>query len=139
MTETVANLFDEAIKQYQAGESPAKLIPTFVDICHRSPKLDSAWTCLAWLYLLENRPQDALKAAQKANKINPYDAQSRINLALAMLDSKQAGVREHIEIAGQMMLASAEVNDLVMENIADGLKRKPEWTSLARVKQWLSE
>jgi predicted Zn-dependent protease len=139
MTETVANLFDEAIKQYQAGESAAKLIPTFVDICNRSPKLDSAWTCLSWLYLLENKPQDALKAAQKANKINPYDAQTRINLALAMLDCKQSGVREHIELAGQMMLASDEVHNLVMDNIADGLQRKPNWASLERVKKWLTE
>jgi predicted Zn-dependent protease len=139
MTEVVADLFDNAIKEYQAGENAAKLIPTFVDICNRSPKLDSAWTCLSWLYLLENRPQDALKAAQKANKINPYDAQTRINLALAMLETKQPGVREHIELAGQMMLASSEVNDLVMDNIADGLKRKPDWPSMERVKKWLNE
>jgi predicted Zn-dependent protease len=139
MTETVADLFDNAIKRYQDGESAGKLIPTFVDICNRSPKLDTAWTCLSWLYLLEDRPQDALKAAQKANKINPYDAQSRINLALAMLDTKQPGVREHVEMAGQMMLASEEINSQVMDNFADGLQRKPEWPSLERVKKWLIE
>jgi hypothetical protein len=58
MTETTtltpAELFDNAIKDYQAGESPAKLIPIFIDVCNRSPKLDSAWTCLSWLYLLDN-------------------------------------------------------------------------------------
>jgi predicted Zn-dependent protease len=108
MTETTtltpAELFDNAIKDYQAGENPAKLIPIFVDICNRSPKLDSAWTCLSWLYLLENKPQLAIKAAQKSMKIDPFDAQTRINLAAGMLEIKQSGVREHIEMALRLHL-----------------------------------
>jgi predicted Zn-dependent protease len=132
-------LFDSAIKDYQAGESPAKLIPVFIDICKQSPKLASAWTCLSWLHLLENQPQLALKAAQKAVKLESYDAQSRINLALAMLDSKQAGVREHIEVAQQMIDVDTETRDLVLENIKDGLTRKPDWDSYKRIQKWLFE
>jgi predicted Zn-dependent protease len=135
MTEstTVADIFDRAIKDYQAGESPAKLLPVFVDICNRAPKLDSAWTCLAWLYLLEDKPQLALKAAQKSMKIDPFDAQTRINLAAAMLETKQTGVREHIEMAKSLVEAAPEVREQVVENFKDGFARKPDWKSLKRI------
>ncbi len=135
MTEatTVADLFDRAIKDYQAGESPAKLLPVFVDICNRSPKLDSAWTCLAWLYLLEGKPQLAIKAAQKSMKIDPFDAQTRINLAAAMLETKQSGVREHIEMAKSLVESAPEVREQVVENFKDGFTRKPDWPSLKRI------
>jgi predicted Zn-dependent protease len=138
-TTPAEKLFDSAIKDYQAGESPAKLIPVFIDICKQSPKLASAWTCLSWLHLLENQPELAFKAAQKAVKIEPYDAQSRINLALAMLDTKKPGVREHIEVAQQMMNVDTETHDLVFENIKDGLTRKPDWASYKRIEKWLLE
>jgi tetratricopeptide (TPR) repeat protein len=135
MAETItpAELFDNAIKDYQAGESPAKLIPIFIDICNRSPKLDSAWTCLSWLYLLENKPQLAIKAAQKSMKIDPFDAQTRINLAVGMLETKISGVREHIETAKSLVESAPEVREQVIENFKDGFSRKPDWQSLKRV------
>ncbi len=142
MTETttaVAELFDNAIKDYQAGESPAKLIPIFVDICNRSPKLDSAWTCLSWLYLLENKPQLAIKAAEKSMRIDPFDAQTRINLALALLEAKQPGVRQHVEMAQQLVDAAPEVKEQVVGNFQDGFNRKPEWESLKRIEKWIFE
>ncbi|AFY95472.1 hypothetical protein [Chamaesiphon minutus] len=141
MAETLApaELFDKAIQDYQAGESPAKLIPVFVDICNRSPKLDSAWTCLAWLYLLENKPQLALKAAQKSMKIDPFDAQTRINLAAAMLEVKQSGVREHIEMAKSLVEAAPEVREQVVTNFQDGFSRKPDWASLKRIEKLIFE
>jgi hypothetical protein len=136
-TTTVADLFDNAIKDYKAGESPAKLLPIFVDICNRSPKLDSAWTCLAWLYLLEDKPQLAIKAAQKSMKIDPFDAQTRINLVLGMLETKQSGVREHIEMAKSLVESADEVREQVRENFKDGFTRKPEWASLKRIETWI--
>jgi predicted Zn-dependent protease len=137
-TITPADLFDNAIKDYQAGKSPAELIPVFVNICNRSAKLASAWTCLSWLYLLEDKPQLALKAAQKAAKLEPYDAQSRINLVLAMLETKQSGVREHIHMIQQLIL-TPEIQEQVTENMKDGFSRKPEWASLKRIEAWISE
>jgi predicted Zn-dependent protease len=138
-TKAVADLFDNAIKDYQAGESPTKLIPIFVEICNKSPKLDSAWTCLAWLYLLENKPHLAIKAAQKSMKINPFDAQTQINLAAGMLETKQAGVREHVEMAKHLVESAPEVKEQVVENFKDGFTRKPEWASLKRIEKWIFE
>jgi predicted Zn-dependent protease len=135
----VAELFDNAIKDYQAGESPAKLIPIFVDVCNRSPKLDSAWTCLSWLYLLENKPQLAIKAAEKSMRIDPFDAQTRINLAIGLLEAKQPGVRQHIEMAQQLVAAAPEVKEQVIGNFKDGFSRKPEWESLKRIEKWIFE
>jgi tetratricopeptide (TPR) repeat protein len=139
MTETVETLFDQGIERYQSGESPADLIPLFKDVCERSPKSSPAWTCLAWLYLLDSKPSQAYKAAQKAVKLNPQDAQARVNLALAMLEIAKSGVREHIEVASQLIMAVPELRDEVKKNCEDGLSRKPEWKSMIRIQNWLFE
>jgi predicted Zn-dependent protease len=137
MTQTVETLFDEGIERYKKGEDPAELIPVFKEVCDRAPKSAAAWACLAWLYLLTDKPNAGLKAAQKAVKLNPQDPQGRVNLAVAMLDAGKPGVREHVEIAGQVMTVADDLKKEVMESINDGLVRKPDWKSLARVKQWL--
>lgn len=140
MTETtVEALFDQGLERYRAGESAAELLPLFKEVCDRTPKSSSAWTCLAWLYLLDNKPTQAVKAAQKAVKLNPQDPQARVNLAVAMLETAQKGVREHVEIAGQLVMAVPELRDEVKQNFEDGLSRKPDWKSLQRVKNWLFE
>ncbi|MBE9140438.1 hypothetical protein IQ254_25100 [Nodosilinea sp. LEGE 07088] len=137
MTQTVETLFDQGIERYKAGEDPAELIPVFKEVCDRAPKSSAAWACLAWLYLLTDKPNAGLKAAQKAVKLNPQDPQGRVNLAVAMLDAGKPGVREHVEIAAQVMSVAEDLRAEVMQSIDDGLTRKPDWKSLARVKQWL--
>lgn len=139
MTQTVESLFETGLERYKAGEEVASLIPTFKEVCDRAPKSSAAWACLAWLYMLDDKPNPAYKAAQKAVKLNPQDAQSRVNLALAMLDSNQAGVREHVDLAMQLMMIDDEVHNEVKQSIADGLSRKPDWKSLERVNKWLFE
>ena len=97
MAETVASLFESALERYKAGEEPTNLIPAFQEICDRSPKSSAAWTCLAWVYLLSNKPAVAVKAAQKAVKLHPHDAQARVNLAVALLETGQSGVRQCLQ------------------------------------------
>lgn len=139
MTDTVASLFESALERYKAGEEPEKLIPVFQEICDRSPKSSPAWTCLAWLYLLSNKSNSALKAAQKAVKLHPQDAQSRVNLAVAMLETGQKGVREHVDRAMQFIMVDSDMREEVKQNIADGMSRKPDWQSMERVRKWLFE
>lgn len=136
---TVEEMFDQGIERYKNGEEIASLIPTFKEVCDRAPKSSPAWTCLSWLYLLDSKPSPALKAAQKAVKLNPQDAQARINLAIAMLETAKTGVRDHVEVASQLMMAVPELNEEVQQNIEDGLKRKPNWKSLTRIQGWLFE
>ncbi|MGJ3245901.1 MAG: tetratricopeptide repeat protein [Elainellaceae cyanobacterium] len=139
MTQTVDELFDEGIERYQAGEEVAQLIPVFKDVCERAAKSSPAWTCLAWLYLLDDKPSQAYKAAQRAVKLNPEDPQARVNLAIAMLETDKKGVRSHIEMASQLVSAVPELRDEVKKNCEEGLSRKPDWESLIRVKTWLFE
>lgn len=139
MTQTLDALFDEGIERYKAGETPETLIPLFKDICERSRKSSSAWTCLAWLYLLTDKPSQAYDAASKAVKLNAQDPQARVNLAIAMLETSKKGVREHIEVAQQLITVVDEMRDEVQQNLEDGLTRKPNWKSLERVKAWLFE
>ncbi|MBE9186675.1 hypothetical protein IQ270_18790 [Microcoleus sp. LEGE 07076] len=136
---TPEELFKEGFDRYQAGEAPAHLIPVFKEVCEKAPKNGNAWASLAWLYLLENKPAPAQKAAKTAVKLNPHDPQARINLAVAILDLKEKGVRPHVEVAQQLLMASEELLDEVKKNFEEGLSRKPDWKSLARVKQWLFE
>ena len=137
-SQSVEALFDEGIERYQNGESTDTLIPFFKDICDRAKRNSPAWTCLSWLYLLSNKPNAAYKAAQKAVKLNREDAQARFNLTVAMLETKQKGVRSHIELLQQMMMID-ELRQEIEENCADGLKRKADWPSLIKVRDWILE
>ncbi|ACK64508.1 TPR repeat-containing protein [Rippkaea orientalis PCC 8801] len=137
MTESVETAFEQGLERYKQGEAPETLIPYFKDICDRAPKNSTAWTCLAWLYLLTDKPDRALKAASKSVKIDDRPPQARINLALAMLDTGAKGVRPHIEAVERIISLSDEIRQDIQENIEDGLTRKPDWKSLQRIKNWL--
>jgi predicted Zn-dependent protease len=139
MTQTVESLFDTGLERYKAGESPESLIPVFKEVCDRAPKSSAAWTCLAWLYLLDDKGNSAYKAAQKAVKIHPQDPQARVNLALAMLETNQKGLRQHIDFVQQILSVNPEWRDEIKNSIDDGLTRKPDWPSLLKVKNWLFE
>lgn len=137
MTEAVKSLFETGLERYQAGEGPDTLIPFFQDICDRAPKNGAAWSCLAWLYMLDNQPNKAHKAAQKSVKLEPNDPQNRVNLAMTMLEIGQPGVRQHVDAAKSVIAVSSELAHQVKENIEEGLSRNPDWDSLKRVKSWL--
>lgn len=139
MTESAISLFDAGLERYKAGEGPDTLIPVFQEICDRSPKTPAAWSCLAWLYLLDNQPDRAYKAAVKGVKLDPNAPQGRVNLVVAMLETEQTGVRKHIDIVKQQMEMDSQVRNDLFESLEDGLTRKPDWKSLNRVKRWLSE
>jgi len=139
MPETIDGLFDTAIERYKAGEPATDLIPVFKDLCDRAPKSSPAWTCLAWLYLLDDKAALAHKAAQKAVKLNPQDAQARVNLAVAMLETGQKGLREHVSFAQQLIFVNPDWREEIEQSMADGLQRKPGWESLQKVKNWILE
>lgn len=135
--ESIDELFESSLERYKAGVGPETLIPVFKDICDRAPKNSAAWTCLAWLYLLQNQPNQAYKAAQKAVKLSPQDPQARINMASAMLETNQTGVRQQIELVKQVLDFDAELRREIQENVEEGLTRKPDWNSLKRINNWL--
>ncbi|MGB8700635.1 MAG: hypothetical protein WCD18_14560 [Thermosynechococcaceae cyanobacterium] len=136
MSKSVEDLFNEGIERYKAGDAAEDLIPLFKEVCDRAQRNSPALTCLAWLYLLQDKPSLAYKAAQKAVKLNPEDPQARINLVMAMLETGQKGVRSHIEMIQQLLMVP-ELKTEVEQSLADGLERKPEWASLAKVKAWV--
>ena len=138
MSEEIEKIYDQALERYQAGEEPEVLIPVFKDICQQAPDLPYAWSSLAWLYLLNDQPNLALKAAKKGVKINRGAPQSRINLVLAMLALGEKGVRDHVEAAQYMISQRDELREEVETNIEDGLRRKPDWQELIKVKKWLT-
>jgi hypothetical protein len=70
-------------------------------------------------------------------KLNSQDPQARINLTLAMLETKAKGVRDQIAVVQQVLAVAPEMGDELRESINDGFKRRPDWPALLKVKSWL--
>jgi len=138
-TAQTQELFQEGLKLYEAKAPLVEVVPIFKEITKLEPKNCAAWTCLSWLYLLNNQPKLALEAARKAVPLGPTDAQARINLVLAMLETKQKGVREPMEQALQIVALDGDQAEQVAENINDGLTRRPDWAALLKVQGWLND
>ncbi len=137
--QTLETQFEEGISRYKEGESAEVLLPIFKDICTQAPKNSAAQTCLAWLYLLADKPNAGYKVAQRAVKLAPKDPQARINLAIAMLETGKSGVRDQIDLVSQVLFAVDELKAEIQENFEEGLRRKPDWKSLKRIQKWLFE
>jgi predicted Zn-dependent protease len=140
MTDAVTeapSLFEEALQRYQEGAPLPEVIDSFLTITQQEPRLSAGWTCLAWLQLLDNQPQVALRSARNAVKLNPQDPQARINLSLAMLETNAKGVREHIEWVLRVRVMAPELAEELDGSIADGLARRPDWQALQKVQAWL--
>ena len=137
LDQTEESLFEEALKRYKAGSSPDELIKDFQKITSNTPNNAAAWTCLSWLQLLCDIPQEALRSARYAVKLNGQDPQSRINLSIALLETNSKGVRDHIDYVKRAMLVLPEIERELKESFEDGLKRKPNWKTLLKIKSWL--
>ena len=138
MESSQESLFEQAMARYQAGASAAEILPDFLRITEAAPRQSAGWTCLAWLQLLCDLPEDALRSARFAVKLNPQDPQARINLSLALLETESKGVREHVQMVQQVLTMAPQISDELRTALDDGLQRRPNWTSLEKVKTWLN-
>jgi predicted Zn-dependent protease len=136
-TSQESTLFEQALTSYQQGAPLDEVIASFLQITRQEPRLSAGWTCLAWLQLLDNQPQAALRSARTAVKLNPQDPQARINLSLAMLETNAKGVREHIQLVQRLRAFAPELAGELDDAIADGMARRPDWQALQKVKAWL--
>jgi predicted Zn-dependent protease len=136
-TSEAESLFDQAISRYQQGAAPEEVIDDFLRITAQQPRLSAGWTCLAWLQLLLDQPHAALRSARTAVRLNPQDPQARINLSVAMLETGQKGVREHVELVQRVMVMAPELATELTDSMADGLRRRPGWQALEKVRNWL--
>ena len=137
MESSEESLFDKAMARYESGVDASDLIGDFESITATAPNQSAGWTCLAWLQLLCNQNESALRSARKAVKLNKQDPQARINLCLALLETQSKGVREHIEFLQRALFAVPDLEKELKHSIEDGLKRKPNWQSLKKIKNWL--
>lgn len=137
MESSQESLFEQAMNRYQQGAPVQELLADFETITAAAPRQSAGWTCLAWLQLLSDQSDEALRSARMAVKLNNQDPQARINLCLAMLETKAKGVRDQIEVIQQVLALAPEVGAELKESIEDGLKRRPEWPALLKVKAWL--
>ena len=138
MESSQESLFEQAMARYQAGADAAEILPDFLKITEAAPRQSAGWTCLAWLQLLCEQPEEALRSARFAVKLNGQDPQARINLSLALLETQSKGVRDHIQVVQQIMALAPDMEDDLKASIADGLKRRPGWKALEKVNSWLS-
>jgi hypothetical protein len=61
-----------------------------------------------------------------------------VNLSLAMLETGAKGVREHIEIVQRVIVMAPELASELQDSMADGLRRRPGWAAMEKVKAWLN-
>ena len=137
MESTEESFFDKAMARYEAGVEACELIKDFESITATAPNQSAGWTCLAWLQLLCNKNEEALRSARKAVKLNRQDPQARINLSLALLETNSKGVREHIEFLQKALFVVPDLKKELQNSIEDGLNRKPDWQALKKIKNWL--
>ena len=137
MEPTEESLFDRAMERYQSGTEAMELIEDFEAFTAVAPNQPAGWTCLAWLQLLCDRPDAALRSARTAVKLNGQDPQARVNLSLALLETKSKGVRGQVELVKKLLVAFPELEKDLKNSIADGLDRKPDWQALRKVRDWL--
>ena len=131
--------FELALNRYQQGAAPEELIGDFLTITAQNPRQSAGWTCLAWLQLLLDQPQAALQSARTAVRLNPQDPQARINLSVAMLETGAKGVREHVDLVRRLMVLAPDLSHELTESMADGLRRRPGWQALEKVRSWLQD
>ena len=55
-----------------------------------------------------------------------------------MLETGAKGVREHIELVKRVKAFAPEMGQELDKSIEDGLKRRPGWPALEKVKAWLA-
>ena len=137
MDSTEESLFEQALTRYQEGADPKEILNDFISITTRSPSHSAGWTCLAWLQLLTENPNEALRSARIAVKLNSQDPQARVNLSLALLETNSKGVREQIEVVKKILFTVPEFEKDLKGSIKDGLNRKPGWEALEKIKKWL--
>ena len=137
MDQSEESLFDEAMERYKGGSAPEELIKDFEKITSSNPSNAAGWTCLSWLQLLCNYPQEALRSSRYAVKLNGQDPQARINLSLALLETNSKGVRDHIDFVKRAILVLPELEKELKESVEDGLNRQPNWKALKRIQLWL--
>ena len=129
--------FNAALSRYEAGEDLLPLVDDFKKIINQIPNHFAAWTCLAWLQLLQKNNEDALFAAKQAVKLNGQDPQARMNLALALLATNNKGVRDHIDLIKRLVIFAPELEEDLKESVNDGLSRYSDWSELKKIKKWL--
>ena len=129
--------FNEALSKYKDGQDLIPIVQDFQKIIQQIPNHFAAWTCLSWLYLLLKNNEEALVSARQAVRLNQQDPQARMNLCLALLATKNKGVRDHVELIKKMSLMMPDVKSELKESVEDGFSRYPDWPELTKIKNWL--
>ncbi|WP_288262161.1 tetratricopeptide repeat protein [uncultured Prochlorococcus sp.] len=129
--------FNRALSKYKDGQDLIPIAQDFQNIIQQIPNHFAAWTCLSWLQLLLKNNEEALVAARQAVRLNQQDPQARMNLSLALLATKNKGVRDHVELIKKMTLMMPDVKSELKESVADGFSRYPDWPELTKFEKWL--
>ena len=129
--------FNEALSKYKDGQDLLPIAKDFQKIIEQIPNHFAAWTCFSWLQLLLKNNEEALAAARQAVRLNQQDPQARMNLSLALLATKNKGVREHVELIKKMAMMMPDVKNELKESVEDGFNRYPDWPELKKINKWL--
>lgn len=142
MTEAVKHPFEQGLELYENNGPLGDVITKFEEGLTLSPKDSTGYTCLAWLHLLRNEGEDAVKGlsyAHKAVALSRQNAQAYFNLTLAMLVNKEKGVRGIFQRAMSLCSSNPEDYQEALENFEDALKRREDFTEAAKILNWMKD
>jgi hypothetical protein len=54
-----------------------------------------------------------------------------------MLELSQKGVRQQVEAAQNWLMILKDMKPEIVENFEEGLRRRPDWKALEKVRDWV--
>ena len=133
------SLLEKGLELYEQKAPYEDIIPFFEQAALEHPRDSSAYTCLAWLYLLKDEKEDRQKGlhfAQQATKMDRRNAQAQANLVLAMLMSGRTGIRKEVEKIYQRCASPEDLKE-IQDNLKEALQRKDDFAEAQKLLSWL--
>ena len=140
--ETLAenDYFNLGLELYNNKEPYDKVIDTFEKGLAENSRDSSFYTCLSWLFLLRNKPNDRKKAidyAKSALKFDSSNAQAQYNLVLAYMFTGRKGVRDEFEKA--ISMSRDQDIESAKTNLRDALDREGNIPEIEKLLKWIDQ
>jgi tetratricopeptide (TPR) repeat protein len=131
------DFLQEGMAKYEAKAPYPEVIELFQKATEGDKQTKgTAFTCLSWLYALNNEPDKAAKSAKEALRLDRTNAQAHFNLVLAMLASGTKGVRDELQRA--MAITTHDALHEAEGNLQEALVRHPDFAPAKKLLGWLA-
>lgn len=135
-----SDFFNIGLEQYNNKEPYDTVIETFEKGLKENSRDSSFYTCLSWLFMLRNSPNDRKKAidlAKTALRYDPSNAQAQYNLVLAYMFTGRKGIREEFEKA--ISMSRDQDLEAAKTNLKEALEREGSIPEVEKLLKWIEQ